>query len=737
MKNALLLPILCVITSMASASPWEDFVQRRRSLDPRTARWTLCVRQGDFSNLDAFQDPIFQRLLTSGDFSLEILGAAVAQDLWARKGWGREPHWLVLAPGGDELAQGSGRPKGAEALDGIHRSGAQLRWEARAAFLKAHPDHGEALLESVNQAFQILRLRLLVLDRTGKVKIPAWHQDPAQLRAQVVSARISLPPGPQGEALADDLYREVAEALEPLLRLPGWEQEASLLANQLSTWDAGQSSRMRKLIGQAADSLQVQFRRDPYDLDLANFWMEAADASGQSLGDPGGFCLPVPGVPWPDPGLLSRLLEPSYRRKDWDGALKLLADLAPSGPPEPMTAPGWESYCRLQGALLSQRALALAGLGSWDLAGAALSEGKRWSGSGGVREALLQRGSLFTGPGGEPNAWRQLLSQALGRDGGPPPMPPLAAPLRLVISGMPTWKLAFTDLRLAPELAPWSPAELHWEVADAGRHEEHRAAHGWPPGPRWILFRGEELRGTGTACPSARALAGVLEAEGPTQLQRLQAVLDAQPDHLAARRERFEQLLKRMPDRRLEETLAEDAAQLLATLEFDPQASWKPDPDIWAVAAITALPALEAELLAWPNRSYLWRAWVSWARFHPAHPSALALAQRVAFWSPRLDWRALLPYAVQREVAAELRRQGNFPAMRDWFRAVWESLDRRPLRVLHVGERQWVLERRREEESAVFRPLREALGALNCIEEQAELERVFAEMMGRDVSRRR
>jgi hypothetical protein len=314
-------------------------------------------------------------------------------------------------------------------------------------------------------------------------------------------------------------------------------------------------------------------------------------------------------------------------------------------------------------------------------------------------------------------------------------MPAPAPPLRLVVSGMPKWQLAFANLRLAPELAPWSPAELHWEVADQLRHELQRARHGWPPGPRWILFRGDDLCATGTTCPNAQGLAAILEGQGPCLLQRLQRVLDIQPDQVAVRRERFEQLLKRMPDRRLEGLLAEDAAAAQITLEFDPQAPWKPDPEIWAAAAATVLPALEAELRAWPNRSYLWRAWVSWARFHPVQPSVLGLAQSVAFWSPRWDWRAWLPFEVQREVAGELRRQGNYTAMRDWFRAVWETIDHRPLRSLHPSERAWVLERRRDEATTVYKPLDEALGALQCTAEQAELERQFAEMMGREPSR--
>jgi hypothetical protein len=353
-----------------------------------------------------------------------------------------------------------------------------------------------------------------------------------------------------------------------------------------------------------------------------------------------------------------------------------------------------------------------------------------------VREALLTRGSLFTGPGGDPNAWRMLITQALGRDGEPPTMPALAPPLRLVVSGMPKWIVAWTSLRGAPELAPWSPAELHWEVADKEVHEKARARHGWAPGPRWALYRGEELQASGSQCPEARALAAILEGEGPTMLQRLAGLLATQPEHLAGRRERFELVMKRMPDRRLEPILAQDAAKALIALEFDPQAAWKPDLGLWGGAAQQALPALEQAIRTWPNRTYLWRAWISWSRFHPAQPSVLALAQSTAFWSPRGDWRSWLPYEVQRSVAAELKRQGNYTAMREWFRAVWETLDHRPLRTLYRGEQTWVMERRREEETAVFQPLRDALAALKCTQEQTELERVFGEMMGRQPSRR-
>ena len=733
MRFPLVLSVLYLTCSLAAAGPWGDFVQRRRGQDPRAGKWLLCVRPGEFGPLEAYKDPTFQKLLTGGDCSLESLAAPVAQDLWTLRGWGREAHWQLVSPAGDEVAHGPGRPVGSEILEAIHGTGARPRFEAREQFLREHPDQGEARLEAVSQAFQVLRVRLLALDREGKVRVPAWHEDrPA--RPGFTAPRISLA---RGEAMADELYAEVADSFEKLINLPGWERQAGAVASFLGQYEVGQSARMRKLCAQAAGSLERALADDPYDLDLANFWVEAVDAAGLPAVNLAGLCLPVPGDPWPDPAMLSRFLEPSFRRRDWEGALKLLSDLTPQGPPEPMSAHGWENHCRLQSALLAQRGLTLAALGSWDLAGSALGEARHWGGSQGVREALLTRGSLFTGPGGDPNAWRMLITQALGRDGEPPAMPDPAPPLRLVAGGMPKWIVAWTGLRLAPELAPWSPGELRWEVADQEAHEQARARYGWAPGPRWALYRGGELRASGSQCPDARALAATLEAEGLTMLQRLQGLLATQPDHLAARRERFELLMKRMPDRRLEPTLAQDAAKAMVALEFDPKAGWKPDPDVWGAAAMQALPVLEQAVRTWPNRTYLWKAWISWARFHPSRPSVLTLAQSAAFWSPKGDWRSWLPWEAQRAVAAELKRQGDYTTMREWFSAVWDSLDQRPLRSLYRGEQAWIMERRREEETAVFQPLRDALAALKCTQEQAELERVFGEMMGREPGRRR
>ena len=731
MRRAFGFPLFCVVSLLAAGGPFDDFLQRKKATDPRVALWLLCVRSGDLTQQDLLADPVFQRLIVGGDLMLQPLAPGEARDLWAQQAWDPQPHWALVSPAADLVVSGKGRPTGDQVLAAIHNAGGRTRAELRGEFLKEHPLQGEARREALNEAVRLTRTRLMALDRAGKMKVPAWHPE-AGGGLLGAGSRISLAATPEGEAQADELYVDWAEALEKLVAVPGWEVDSRVVSSHLMFWDVGQSTRMRRIFAGLAAAAEDRMRSDPYDLDAANFWVEAADAGRLPAANLAGLCLPVPGRSWPPSLLVGRFLEPFRRRKDPQGALNLLADLTPQAPPEPLSAAAWDDHCRLHSALLAHRAMALAGLGSWDLAASALEQASAWGGGQGVREALIMRGGQWTSAPADQNAWRLLITQALLRPGAKPPMPAAQPALRLVVLGLPNWILAWSTLSQAPELAPWSPAELRWEVASREVQAKLRETYGFGPGPRWALFRGEDLRAQGEACPTARGLAATLEAQGSSLLQRLNQVIAAQPDHLAARRERFALLLKRMPDPRLEATLAEDAAEARIALDFDPTAPWKPDPDTWAGAAQRVLPKVEAELRCWPERVALWNTWMAWARFHPARPGVVALAQSLPYWSPREDWRAELPYSVQRAVAAELRRQGNFNVMRDWFRAAWDALDHRSAHSLRRGEREWLLERRKEEETAVFQPLRDALRALGCTQEQAELERVFGEMMGKE-----
>jgi hypothetical protein len=521
-----------------------------------------------------------------------------------------------------------------------------------------------------------------------------------------------------------------------MIDLPGWEKEAQRLLIQINFWDFSQSSRLRELFGRAAQDLERKLQADPQDPNLAALWAESMDISGHSLAGATGSFAPAPGRVWPSRVLLNRILEPLRRKQDWDGVLKLLAELAPQGPPDPVTPRAWDEYRRLQATILANQALTLASQGAWDQAGAVLEDARRWGGPEAVRMALLLRNGPWTGNRANQATWRLMVSEALSREGEGAPMPPVRPPLRLTVMGMPRWILEWTALNRHQDLAPWAPSELTWSVLAPAEHRQLQQRFAWGPGPRWALFRGEELLATGETCPTPQALAATLEGEGPSMLQRLNRFLALHPDHQGARRDRFQLLLRRMPDSRLEPLLAEDAGETGVVLNFTPQAPWKPDPERWGAAAMKVLPRIEEELRHWPERRSLWRAWIAWAPFHPARPSILTVVQGLPFWSPRADWRTELPLEVQRAVADDFRRQGAYMAMREWFRASWEAMDRRPRYDLRRGEREWVLDRRQDEEAAVVQPLRESLAVLGCTEELAEVDRAWREMTGKTPGRK-
>jgi hypothetical protein len=706
--------ILIFACSLVQAGPWEDRVRKSGSQPSAQQRWTLCVRPGLAPGRDLLGDEAYQKLVAGGDWTLETLSAAQAQDLQTTAG----AAWALLAPRGEAL------------LQAVHGTGARARWEVREAFLREHPAQGEALLEALGFELRLLRAKVAGLDAQGRVKVAPWHPAPGVLPAD---DRIALK-GAGAEAMAEDLYAGMGETLGRLSRVHAWTRQARGVAERLALVDLGQAPSQRRRFQQLAPDLEALAVADPEDGGLLQLWLEAQGGAGQVPGTLAGKFTPVPGTSWPAAGMVATLLEPFRRREDWAGQLRCLAELTSPGPPEPLTVAGWESWCQLQGALLASRAAAFTLQGSLEQAQTSLDAAVTWGGLRPLQGAFLRRSGQEAG--GALAAWRRMLARVAGRPSEKPVMPPQAPPLRLVLLGRPPWLLAWTALRDAPDLAPWAPGELRWEIAGPDVHLRERARFGWDAQPRWALFRGEELLESGGTLPAPPALAARVAAHGTPLAQRLGNLLAQEPGHLAARRARFELLRQRMPDPRLEPLLVEDAVRGSLALPFTPEEAWKPDPALWGAGAQAVLPDLEAQLRSWPTDAGLWRAWISWARFHPARPAILDLARSLPYWTPLGDWRTTLPAAAQEAVAAELWRQGRFLEMRDWFQAAWDQLDHRPLKELRPWERALAANRHAEEEATIFKPLRAALRALGQNEQLLELERTFGAMMGKDARSR-
>jgi hypothetical protein len=697
------------------AGPWADFLQANRGRN--RGSWILALPSSALNTGALIRDPDYLELTSGPDWGVSVLGGAEARDLEASLG----ATWALLAPGGEVAGTGNGRPTGAGLLDAIHAHGGRARFELRAAFLQDHPRQGEARLEELTHQARLLRLKLVSLDSQGLVRVGAWHPQ----AGQPPEDRIALQ-GPEGAERAEELYRNLGEALQALAQVPEWTRGAEEVLARIAPFSLGQSATLRHLAAGLVPDLERAAASDPDGEAVVHFLLDMMDTADDLPTSFGGIFQGAPGEVLPAPPTLGLLLEPYWRRQRWEEALRILEDLVPPAPPEPLDRRGWDAWLQLKAGADACRAATYASMGSWDEARGALAEAVACGHSGAVQSALLGRG--IAAATRDPVAWHRLQQQASGAYPHAPPMPVPPGPLTLTLLGRPPWLLDWARLRDAPELAAWAPSVLHWDIATSGAHRSARERFGWCPEPRWALFRDGEVLATGTECPASGALAGVLAAHGTSRLERLADALARNPNSAHLRRHRFQALLRRMPDARLEPLLAEDAAQAFLPLPFGPGDAFHPDPALWSALAPEVLGTLEERLRSWPSDAGLWEAWLSWARFDPARPSALVLAQSLPHWAPRGDWRLAMPFALHRAVAAEMRRAGDYRAMRDWFQEMWEALDRIPLKDVRPWEKDWVQERRGEEETAIVQPLREALRVLGMTDQLAEVDRTWAAM---------
>jgi len=566
------------------------FVLPALAQSPVPAPWILIYPAGDQQGLEWQRDDGLCRLVAGGDLSVSTSDVRLVQRLIKGGKLVRESRWALVDLKGERALEGAANPGSVDIQAAMASAGYRTSWERRENFLRENPEHGEAWLDLARCGLRLAQLRLAFLESQGVI-FESRRRPGQRLGAGKRGVK-----GIEAEALADRVFKELAEGLEGLLRVPEWTQGRAdfLRLAELRAASAGESPRVRAIAERMRPEMLEAWRREP-------------------------------------------------------------------------------------------------------------ARARRVLGEGWINLGLL------LGKTEDPKVPLELV---------PPPAPPAPEVLRLVRFGKAEWWGCWEALRFAEPLVPWDPEELRWEFA-AAVPPLLKQRQGWGDEPRWALFQGETLLASDLSCPSARSLADKLSMSGLTKLQRLEARILRDPTHLDARRERFALVLPRMSQPVLEWNLAEDARRAWIPLGFGPGAPWHPDPDLWANAALKVLPELEAALRRWPSQPELWKAWVSWAAFHPRHPSVLNMARQVEVWGPRGRWITALPVDVHEAVAEALRPQGGFEAMRQWFQEGREGLG--PFPQNPADREAWV-----EAGKPIFHYLREALSGLRRETEAAALEREWS-----------
>ncbi len=700
---------LVLLAPLQGQDTWAGVLDRVREAKDGQPAWRLVLRPQD-ADAAWLQDAWLRRLAGTQEFRVERLSEAAARDLSALKGWKQESRWLLLSPDAARQKEGEGRPPGDQLLADLRGLGFTPRWERRAAFLKEHPDHGPARLEDAEEALTWGLNRLGAVTARSGVTVLASALRPES-------------PDPTALVLVDSAFREGEAALRRYQQIPlWWDRGLGTGRRILRLFSGRMPAGLEEVARELRDGALAELKRDPSDDDLWTLWGELTALTRLDPRPALTGVVPAPGQAWPPDDLVTLLFDAHAERTDWAGALEAMEALRAAATREPADDEEWLGARTGLALVEVQRARILARLERWEESAAAAGRarelaGRRWRG---FLPALLRRGI--------PEATQEraaLYATALGDPPAADPPPPPQPRVRLLCLG--PWDGAWAALSKAPELAPWGPGELTVEAAPPDVARALRERHGWT-GPRWALLKGEDLLASGPALPLPREVAHRLEAEAPSKLQRLDAFLQHHPEHHAARRLRLGLLSARMPDRRLEGLLAEDARTLRARVK--PAAGWTPDPALWQWAAQKVLPDLEQDLERWPDRPDLWRAWLSWSRLHPRTPSALALARRLPVWGSEAAWSARLPVEVHKAVAEEFRAQGRFEEMRQWFQEAWDGVDRRALRRFPTAAPPWFQSQFKALREGVLDPLREALVALRRDGDVVALDREVAAWTG-------
>lgn len=294
----------------------------------------------------------------------------VGRELAALCGWGADkPHWALLGPDRQVLAEGSEAPAPASFAELYHRSSLRTRAERLRGFLKENPDHAEAL------ALLVLELRTLGERRAekllaqgkpvsgsdsrsesgGAAKSPAPTSpetgaerhalEEPQTGTKPVQTMLEQSPVPNKEtgstpspALfllsdADDerIWGEYAQRYEQFIRgnlWPGPLPSASSplpLAAQLTSF-AAHSPRLRELAHRLLSLVENRLQGRLTDERRWKVWasLRLAGAGGRPSELLAGV-MPPPGTQhWPPSAAVDAFVEDAQERDDWREAEAVL-----------------------------------------------------------------------------------------------------------------------------------------------------------------------------------------------------------------------------------------------------------------------------------------------------------------------------------------------------------------------------------------------------------------------------
>lgn len=659
--------VIAVSPGMQAQSPdaWESLLSRQRFRPDRQGAYQFISRgqdyEGPWSN-----DLALTKLRASGELSFLQLDEAQSKALWSRQRWAiGEGHWVILDPALEIVASGTAQPTVESLLQTLRDAGWKPQSERREAFLREHPDNGEAwqdlFTESLKVALRSGDEEAVSPEKEGEMKPPDAEKDQAQ-------------------------FGDVDRALRGLLEVEGWEHHFEF---QVGLDDGAkgfpQSALLQPQLVKMRRGVEEALKARPGNWRLWSAWTELA-GPGDSPEALLTSLEPAPRQPWPPLEAAESLAQAYRRNKDWVG-LAHLAEAAMGQALQPLVIQtiGADSERLLLGhrslvvsAWGPYRVEALLHLGRRQDAVNALEECRALSGRSWRRvQQVFSQINLLGGElaklyrEGDQRAFMDVIKQPALKD---VPAPAAAAPLRVALQGKPYWQEDFVQLQRDPAFDVWKPGrDLVW---DSLSEAEARFFKGRGEGgaERWVLLRGQELLASGDELPTRETLSDLLLAHGLPYLAELDAFIKGHPDHADARELRISEVTSRAQTPGLEKRLLADFTRTRVSAVLPKE--WKPDADLWAEAAGKMLPQVEAEVRRWPTNLPLLR-WVTWAAWHPSRPKPGALLRSLAIWkstTAEQDPFRTGPVGIflTAQVSEFLQSRKDWEGLSDWCQTLWE-----------------------------------------------------------------
>lgn len=653
--HAFLLPAL-LLTAGPRALPaqtpdaWEDLVAglRAESLRP-SPPWSFVQVEG--RSRRSLVTEILLAARAPRDLVYQAAPEEALKALGRRSGAEPPPEWALVDPSGEVRLQGRGEPDPKAVLEAMEAGGWRPRWERRGAFLREHPEQGDAVLDGVREAGQrFFWMRILVEAKRQKGSAISMSWRPGEPPDPEVAKALATP---FGDA---QVVRPCVDMVERFIRLPEGDPERGRSWNELwglAMGGAQSSPSVLEALRLLMRGVESDLRRDPARQAYWRVWqglarlVPEADAETLVAG-----LEPAPGTPWPAPGAVEAILE---RLEPEKALARVEAEL--SGPGDRMARLKAWGPAKLDALLALKR----------------YEEAKQW-----ILEARRLDGGVL---GGYPLSFRlddqdpheAELQAALDQAMPVSPAAETRGPARLIVFGEPG-AADLASLARHAEFDAWGREEFSLETADGRTERTLRAQLSLPSTVRWVLLgRGGAPLGQGAEAPEAPKVATLLRGEAPPLLEQLEAFLRTHPDHRQAMERRVELLAERMPHPRLELKLAQACAALgeapiLRTESFTPQLP------LWEAAARRALPQAEARLSRWPESPDAWMAWMDWQSVQPRPESPLARLRSLAVWkSTEHGGPGPLPLEVAAAVAQRLEQARRWADLAEWGLHQWEG----------------------------------------------------------------